>query len=700
MAHSIYVTTAEPHSGKSLICLGIIDYVLRRTKRVSFFRPIITSKDPGEQDKNIDLILRHFNLEQTYEEAYAFHQNDAEALISAGRTNELLDKIIQKYKHLESKSDFILCEGTDFLTESSAFEFGINVQVAKNLGSPVLIIGRGDLGRSPEETLAPIRLAIESFHAQDYDVMGAIVNRTDEEKRESLLKAMDEHLPSRNLFTAVIPTVELLKSPTVREIALHLNAKVLYGKEQLQNQVYRYSIAAMQLQNYLTKITDNCLVITPGDRGEVILGTLQAHQSKNYPQIAAIVLSTGLEPDPAISKLLDGIPDIIPILAVESNTYETATMINEIRAYITPDNHAKIQESLRLFEEYVDIEQLEGRSMRIEARGMTPRMFQYVLTQKAVSSKKHIVLPEGEDERILKAADILVAQDIVQLTLLGSKEKIEKKIQVLGLNLNKNNITIIEPENYEKFGLYVDTLHTLRSKKGITRDMAMDAMLDVSYFATMMVYQGDADGMVSGAVHTTQHTIRPALQFVKTKPGYSLVSSLFFMCLEDRVLAYADCAINPNPDASQLAEIAIATAHTARAFGIDPRVAMLSYSSGKSGKGADVEKVREATEIVLAGNPDFAIEGPLQYDAAVDVEVGEKKVPGSAVAGRATVLIFPDLNTGNNTYKAVQRETGAVAIGPVLQGLNKPVNDLSRGCTVTDIVNTVIITAIQAQNNN
>jgi phosphate acetyltransferase len=699
MAKSLYVTTAEPHSGKSLICLGIIDNVLRRTKRVSFFRPIITSKDPDEQDKNIDLILRHFKLDQAYEEAYAFHQNEAERLIAAGQTNKLLDRIIEKYKHLERKSDFILCEGTDFITESSAFEFGINVQVAKNLGSPVLIIGRGDQGRSPEETLAPIRLAIESFHAEDYDVMGAIVNRTDEGKREALLNVMEKDLLFQNLFSAVIPSIELLKSPTVKEIATHLNAKVLYGENHLQNQVYRYSIAAMQLHNYLMKVTDNCLVITPGDRGDVILGTLQAHQSSNYPQIAGIVLSTGYDPDPAISKLLDGIPDIIPILAVEQNTYETATMINQIRAYITPDNMAKIQASLRVFEEYVNIEQLESKTIQIESRGMTPRMFQYVLTQKALSSRKHIVLPEGEDERILKAADILVSQNIVRITLLGNREKIEKKIQQLGLNLNEENIAIIEPENDPKFQSYIETFYTLRKDKGINLDMATDAMLDVSYFATMMVYKGDADGMVSGAIHTTQHTIRPALQFIKTKPGFSLVSSLFFMCLDDRVLAYADCAINPNPNAAELAEIAIATAHTAKAFGIEPRVAMLSYSSGASGKGVDVEKVRDATRIVMSKNPDFKVEGPLQYDAAVDIEVGETKVPGSEVAGKATVLIFPDLNTGNNTYKAVQRETGAVAIGPVLQGLNKPVNDLSRGCTVTDIVNTVIITAIQAQNN-
>ena len=344
-----------------------------------------------------------------------------------------------------------------------------------------------------------------------------------------------------------------------------------------------------------------------------------------------------------ITRLLDGTPDIIPILAVESNTYETATRINEIRAYITPENTAKIHESLRLFEEYIDLRQLERKTRRIKSRGMTPRMFQYTLTQKALSSKKHIVLPEGEDERILKAAEILVTQSIVDITLIGPKEEISRKIQDLGLNLSEENINIIEPEGYKNFQQYVNTYYALRKEKGVNKDMAVDAMHDVSYFATMMVYQGDADGMVSGALHTTAHTIRPALQFVKTKPGNNIVSSLFFMCLDDRVLAYADCAINPNPDAKALAEIAVTTAHTARAFGIEPRVAMLSYSSGKSGKGADVEKVMEATEIVLTSEPDFEIEGPLQYDAAVDLEVGAKKVPGSKVAGRATVLIFPDL---------------------------------------------------------
>ncbi len=694
MANSLYITTAESYCGKSLIDLGIIDYVLRRTKRVSFFRPII-SADIGMRDKNIELILGHFKLDQTYDEAYVYHQKEAKKLISAGKTEKLLDKIIKQYKALEAKSDFILCEGTDFLTESSAFEFGINVQVAKNIGSPVLIVGRGDNGRTVEDVIGTMQLAIESFHDEDYDVMGAVVNRADPDKIQPLLKAMKKELPT-GLFLSVIPTNDLLKSPTVKEIVAHLDADVLYGGDKLDAQVYRYSVAAMQLHNYLDKVTERSVVITPGDRGDIILGTLAAHQSQNAPQVSAMILTTGLAPDASIANLLKGIPDIIPILSVKDNTFETAAKLGHIQSYVNTDSTAKIDECLRLFKEHIDIRALEEITSRVVARGTTPRMFQYLLTQRAKTNKKHIVLPEGEDERILRAAELLLVEDVVRLTLLGRREEIEKQILRLGLSLSEDNITIIEPEHDVNFDNYVKTLYELRKEKGMTMEHAHDTMLDVSYFGTMMVYQGHADGMVSGAVHTTQHTIRPALQFIKTKPGCPVVSSLFFMCLDDRVLAYADCAIITNPSAEELSEIALSTVETVKSFGIEPTVAMLSYSSGTSGKGAEVVKVRTATELVKKRDSSIKIEGPIQYDAAVDLEVGQKKMPGSEVAGKASVLIFPDLNTGNNTYKAVQRETGAMAIGPVLQGLNKPVNDLSRGCTVADIVNTVIITAIQA----
>ena len=309
--------------------------------------------------------------------------------------------------------------------------------------------------------------------------------------------------------------------------------------------------------------------------------------------------------------------------------------------------------------------------------------------------RKHIVLPEALDERILKAADILMRRNVVDITLLGNEDEIFKKAATLRVNLD--GVNIIDPYDNDLLPVYASEYYKLRKHKGITRETANDIMHDVSYLGTMMVYKGHADGMVSGAAHTTQHTIRPAFEFIKTKPGVSIVSSSFFMCLKDRVLVYGDCAVNPNPDAEQLADIAISSADTAILFGIEPRIAMLSYSTGKSGKGTDVEKVRAATEIVQKRRPDLKTEGPIQYDAAIDSTVAQQKMPDSEVAGKATIFIFPDLNTGNNTYKAVQRSANAVAIGPVLQGLNKPVNDLSRGCLVKDIVNTVVITAIQAQ---
>jgi phosphate acetyltransferase len=426
--------------------------------------------------------------------------------------------------------------------------------------------------------------------------------------------------------------------------------------------------------------------------------SLQAHQSANYPSLAGIILSAGYELEDTYKRLLEGLTDIVPIISVDTNTFDTARNLTKVHSYIKPGNHRKIGLALQLFEKNVGTQKLIDR-MKVMAPTsvLTPKMFEYNLFKRAKSNKKRIVLPEGGDDRILKAAEILASRELVDLIILGDEDQIRHDIQKLGLIMDLTKIQIVDPLKHPKFSDYVLALYEQRKHKGVNTDMAKDLLSDATYFGTMMVHMGDADGMVSGAINTTQHTIRPALQLIKTKPGYTVVSSVFFMCLEDRVLVYGDCAVNPNPTAEQLSEIALASAETTIAFGIEPKIAMLSYSSGASGKGEEVEKVRTATELAKAKNPKLKIEGPIQYDAAVDKAVGQAKMPGSEVAGQASVLIFPDLNTGNNTYKAVQRETGAIAIGPVLQGLNKPVNDLSRGCTVTDIVNTVVITAIQAQ---
>lgn len=696
MSNSIYLATTRPHCGKSLISLGITELLLRRTSRVGVFRPIINVASEHERDKNIDLLLSHFNLNLDYEDTFAFLRREAADQIGAGQYDEVLVGIIEKYKALESQCDFVLCIGSDLVGGTAALEFDFNADVAKNLGCPVLIMTSA-ADRDVGAVVRSVRSSLAAFMERGCQVLGAVANRADMDAVQSIKAALAEELPQEDVLLVVVPEHKLLSSPTIREVVDHLNAEILYGDDQLDRLAYRFLVIAMRLQNYLQHLTENALLITPGDRNDVILSALQAHQSHCYPQISGILLSGGLQPAPSVAHLLDGLPGKVPILSVQTDTYDTAAKVGTIRSYITTDNQAKIDLSLELFEEFVDTEALEAQMSSVKTRGITPRMFIYNLTERARANKKHIVLPEGDDERILKAAEVLLNRDIVDLTLLGDPDKVRGQIQQLGLNLPVDRVPIIEPQRSPRFQKYAQTLVKLREHKGMNLDAAKDRMCDVSYFGTMMVFLGDADGMVSGAAHTTLHTIRPALQFVKTKPGFSVVSSVFFMCLDDEVLVYGDCAVNPNPSAEQLAEIAISSADTAEAFGIEPRVALLSYSSGESGVGEDVEKVRQATRLARDRRPDLKLEGPIQYDAAVDLSVAAKKMPGSEVAGRATVFIFPDLNTGNNTYKAVQRETGAIAIGPVLQGLNKPVNDLSRGCTVEDIINTVSITAIQAQ---
>lgn len=696
MASSLYVTTTEAHTGKSLVCLGMLEMILRKTERVGIFRPLI-SGTPQQQDKNIKLLLEHFQLKQSYEDSYGYHRREARELLLDGKYDQVLDRVIEKYKALEKECDFVLCEGSDFTDENATLDFNINVDFAKNLGCPVLLLARGDHHVSLDDILSPVQISYESFVESECEVLSVIINRTRPELAHELLLSLQSRITNKDVVLGVIPSSKILQSPTIREICDHLNAEILYGDDQLDRQAYRYSVAATQLQHYLPHITDQCLVITPGDRADILLSVLQAHQSKNYPDISGVLLTTKFKPEESIARVLDGISDIVPILSVSDNTYVTVSKISRINSYITPESDSKIALSKQLFEKYVDTDALQEKVSNVKQRGMTPRMFQYNLVQRAKSHKKHIVLPEGDDDRVLRAAEILLEQNIVDLTILGKVDEIKSSISRLGLRINHEQVNLIDPADAPQSNKFAERFVELRKHKGANMDIARDTIVDVSYFGTMMVLEGYADGMVSGAAHTTQHTIRPALQLIKTLPNVSLVSSVFFMALSDRVLVYGDCAINPNPNAEELAEIAISSAQTSSSFGIEPKIAMLSYSSGESGQGEDVDRVRKATEILKNQRPDLKVEGPIQYDAAVDKEVGIKKIPGSEVAGYATVLIFPDLNTGNNTYKAVQRETGAVAIGPILQGLNKPVNDLSRGCTVTDIVNTVVITAIQAQ---
>ena len=699
MAKSIYINPTEAHTGKSLIMLGLMENILRTTQKAGIFRPIIKKRKHGKKDKDIEFILNHFKLNMEYEEAFALTEESLHNLEAKGRHGEALDQIISKYKALEEKMDFILIEGSDYESKNSIYEFNINLKIARTLGCPVIIVGRADNSSVVSELVNPIQMAIKGFTARGCQVLKVILNRVPKFIHEKLKEEFSSTLPIGLNKVDLIPENHILNSPTIAEVAEALGAKVLYGKNQLDRLAGYNTIAAMYPNNYLPRLKDNSLIITPGDRGDIIMTALQAHASTNYPALAGILLTSGVELDDAIVRLLDGLPDPLPILQVETNTYDTAYKLSKINSYVNFSNYKKIDLSLKIFEEYVDYKDLEERIQVWEVvEGITPKMFEYNLFKKAKSNKKRIVLPEGEDERILQAAEILLSRNLVDLVILGNPSYIKQEIAKMNLLINVNDIEIIDPVKSSHFLDYAFEFYEKRKHKGVNIDMAKDIISDATYFGTMMVQMGHADGMVSGAINTTQHTIRPALQVIKTQPGYSVVSSVFFMCLENRVLVYGDCAVNPNPTAKQLAEIALSSAETSMSFGIEPRIAMLSYSSGSSGKGEEVEKVRTASEMAKKQRPDLKIEGPIQYDAAVDFKVGQKKIPGSKVAGQANVLIFPDLNTGNNTYKAVQRETGAIAIGPVLQGLNKPVNDLSRGCTVIDVVNTVVITAIQAQN--
>ena len=693
MAESLYIASLEANSGKLVITLGVMEMLSRRVDRLGFFRSI--SPVPAEEDRHIHLLSSRFHFVQQPAEMIGVTHDQARAWIAAGEERRLFREIVANFKKAEEQCDFLLCEGPDITHLSDAFDYDISIRIARELGTPALYVSSG-YGRTIDELLENIRVAEKTFRQLQCPLLAVLVNRVSpgilSEAEQQLRKQCETDIP-----IDLLPEVESLGNPTMEEIIEALHAVWFSGpKEGLKRNVRGIKVAAMGPANFLDYIEKDDLIITPGDRSDIILTTISAIASKNYPSPVGMLLSGGLIPAPSVVQLLEGVDELaIPIYRVAVDTYRTAMDAAAVEGKLRPDNERKIARAIGMFEANVDIPALEEKIRVTDSTTMSPLMFEYSLFQRARQVRKHIVLPEGDDDRILQAAEILRLRDVVDLTILGSESKLRSRAATLGLKLD--GVNYIDPQTSPLHEEFSETFFELRKHKGITMDMASDTLRDVSYFGTMMVYKDMADGMVSGAAHTTAHTIRPAFQFIGTPPDVLLVSSVFLMCMETRVLVYGDCAVNPNPNSEQLAEIAISSARTAEMFGIDPIVAMLSYSSGVSGAGADVEQVRKGVEIARQRRPDLKLDGPIQYDAAIDATVASKKMPDSEVAGKATVFIFPDLNTGNNTYKAVQRSSGAVAIGPVLQGLNKPVNDLSRGCLVPDIINTVAITAIQAQ---
>lgn len=684
---TIFVSSTQKGSGSIIVTMGLMQILKSKIRSVGFFRPIVN--DTPQNDNDISFMLDYFKLKQTYDESYGFSKNEFEAMMADGKLSEAIEHIIAKVNNLKEKKDFVLIEGIPKSELSNSFVFDVNLELAKNLDADFISIINAK-NKSIEEITNEITIESDSMKAHSVREFMMFVNRIGHND----LEALQKHCAKDDVY--LMPEEPELELVTIREIAEHLEAKTVFGStKDLRRVVSSNIVAAMQSEHYIEKIEEKSMIIVPGDRSDVILSTVLALYSKNYPNAAGIIITGGLRIADSIKKLLNGLDSFsLPILSTTLDTYQTATKISDIRAKISSLSERKIALGMGLFFDVVDAQKFFDKLNTTTEHNMTPAMFEYNLFEKAHRNKKTIVLPESCDERILRSTEIILRRGIANIILLGNKEQIKHKAGVLGLNLSKAQI--IDPNESELTEQFANEFYELRKNKGLQMDAARDAMAHVSYFGTMLVYKGLADGMVSGAIHTTADTIRPALQIIKTKPGISIVSSVFFMCLDTKVLVYGDCAVNQNPNESELAQIAISSAQTAKSFGIEPKIAMLSYSTGSSGSGEDVIKVRNATEIAKQIDANLQIEGPIQYDAATDIDVAKTKLPNSKVAGYANVLIFPDLNTGNNTYKAVQRSSGAIAVGPVLQGLNKPINDLSRGCLVADIVNTVAITAIQA----
>ena len=685
-SHSaIYLASAEGETGKSTFGLGLLALLSAAGGRIGVFRPI--SRTPnGENDYILELLLAHDSVGLDYADCIGVTYDQVHADPDAA-----LATIVDRFHVVQQQCDTVLVVGSDYTDVGNPSEFSFNARVAANLACPMVLALRAN-GRTPQEVRGMAEHALAEISAAHATTVAVIVNRVEPGYSTATRVAMDGLGPG----VWLVPEDPVLSAPTMAELADALGGTLYSGDEDLlDREALHMMVGGMTVEHVLERLEEGMVVIAPADRSDVMLALVNANMAQGFPRLAGLILNGGLKPHPMIDALVRGLNPALPIICCEQSTYETARVAAHTRGRMANQSARKIETSLALMEHHIDATELMADLNLAIPEVVTPQMFEYRLIAQAKSDRRHIVLPEGEEPRILRAAAALTARGVAQLTLLGDAARIES--QLIELSLELPGVDIINPLDSELTEKFAAQYAELRKHKNVAMDRARDLMRDVSYFGTMMVHNGLVDGMVSGAIHTTAHTIRPAFEIIKTKPGVDTVSSVFFMCLADRVLTYGDCAVVPDPTAQQLADIAISSAETAGAFGIDPLVAMLSYSTGESGSGAEVDKVRTATAIIRERKPDLLVEGPIQYDAAVEPSVAVTKMPDSPVAGKATVLIFPDLNTGNNTYKAVQRSAGAIAIGPVLQGLNKPINDLSRGALVADIVNTVAITAIQAQ---
>ncbi|MFG1880419.1 phosphate acetyltransferase [Micromonospora sp. NPDC049102] len=683
MARSVYLTSVGSGGGKSTIALGLAELLSRQVGQIGVFRPLVADVGP---DPILALLSERYRVELPIGELAGATYTEAAALVADGRREELISAIVDRYRAVERQCSAVVVVGSDFDEPGDPAhpsELAFNARLATEFGSVVVPVVDG-YEQGPAAVAAAMRGAYHDVADLGATVLAVIANRVPGPMT----------LPELPVPAYAIPEVPSVSAPTVAEVAAALGATLLAGDDAaLGRDVLDFVVGAAHVPTLLGHLTEGALVITPGDRSDLLVAASAAHVAGQV-SVAGLVLTLGEQPDPRVMRLVEGLNTGLAVLSVGSDSYDTVEASSRIEGRPSVANPRKVEAALGAFERCVDTDDLARRLRVSRSTRVTPLMFENELIDRARSQRRHLVLPEGTDDRILRAAEILLRRGVADLTLLGRPDDIARRTRELGIDLG--DARLVDPTSSGWHDEFAAEYARLRAHRGVTAELAYDIVAQPNYFGTLMVATGHADGMVSGATHTTAATIRPAFEIIRTVPDVSVASSVFFMLLRDRVLVYGDCAVNRDPDSAQLADIAISSADTAARFGIEPLVAMLSYSTGSSGAGADVEKVAAATAIVRERRPDLLVEGPIQYDAAIDPAVAATKLPDSPVAGHATVFIFPDLNTGNNTYKAVQRSAGAVAVGPVMQGLRRPVNDLSRGALVPDIVNTVAITAIQA----
>ncbi|EXI61921.1 phosphate acetyltransferase [Mannheimia granulomatis] len=709
MSRTIILIPISTGVGLTSVSLGLVHALEQKGSKVGFLKPI---SQPISGEDTLDRSTTIIRADQTTEVGEPFMLSEAETLIGQNQTDVLLEKIVERHQKLSKNNEIVIVEGL-IPTRKNSYANSINYEMAQALDAELVLVA-APASDTPAQLKERIEAAASEFGGRSNpNLLGVIINKfnapVDESgrTRPDLTEIFDSFQHSSNkisevenlfakspikLLGCIEWKAELIATRAI-DVAKHLGASILHEGEIRTRRIRGVTFCARSLTHMVDHFKAGSLLVTSADRPEVLVAASLAVM--NGVEIGAILLTGGYKIETSISKLCQQAFETgVPVFRIEGNTWQTALSLQSFSLEVPVDDKERIAEIKEYMASQFNagfVDEVSKAATR--ARRLSPAAFRYQLTEYARQAKKRIVLPEGDEPRTVKAAALCAERGIAECVLLAKPTDVQRVAEAQGVKLGAG-ITIIDPESVSEN--YVARLVELRKAKGMTEVVAREQLLDTVVLGTMMLEAGEVDGLVSGAVHTTANTIRPPMQIIKTAPGSSIVSSIFFMLLPDQVLVYGDCAVNPDPTAEQLAEIAIQSAESAKAFGIEPRVAMISYSTGTSGSGADVEKVKEATRIAQEKRPDLIIDGPLQYDAAVMEDVARSKAPNSPVAGKATVFVFPDLNTGNTTYKAVQRSADLVSIGPMLQGMRKPVNDLSRGALVDDIVYTIALTAIQA----